>query len=59
MGAYKTTVSKQIHLAGYSKFAWHRSFYDHIIRSEKAYERIANYIITNPNSWDKDKFFRK
>ena len=58
MGAYKTTVSKQIHLAGYMEFAWQRSFHDHIIRDEKSYERISNYIIDNPKTWDKDKFFR-
>jgi len=58
MGAYKTTVSKQIHLAGYKEFAWQRSFHDHIIRDEKAYERISIYIINNPNSWQQDKFYR-
>jgi REP element-mobilizing transposase RayT len=58
MGAYKTTVSKQIHLAGYAEFAWQRSFYDHIIGDEKSYKRISNYIIDNPKTWDKDKFFR-
>jgi len=57
IGAYKTTVSKQIHLAGYAGFAWQRSFHDHIIRDEKSYERISNYIIDNPKTWDKDKFF--
>ena len=57
MGAYKTTVSKQIHLAGYAEFAWQRSFHDHIIRDEKSYERISNYIIDNPKTWDKDKFY--
>jgi REP element-mobilizing transposase RayT len=57
MGAYKTTASKHIHLAGYVEFAWQRSFHDHIIRDEKSYERISNYIIDNPKTWDKDKFF--
>ena len=59
MGAYKMTTSKKIHLAGYDEFAWQRSFHDHIIRDEKSYERISNYIINNPNSWDQDKFYRK
>jgi putative transposase len=45
MGAYKTTVSKEIRLAGYMEFAWQRSFHDHIIRDGKSYERISNYII--------------
>ena len=59
MGAYKMTVSKKIHLAGYPEFTWQRSFYDHIIRDEKSYENISQYVINNPNSWDQDKFFRK
>jgi|SRR6185437_3972496 len=58
MGAYKTTVSKQIHLAGYAGFIWQRSFHDHIIRDEKSYENIANYIIDNPKTWDQDKFYK-
>lgn len=59
MGAYKTTVSKQIHLAGYKEFEWQRSFHDHIIRDEKSYESISIYIINNPNSWQQDKFYRR
>lgn len=58
MGAYKMTVSKQIHLAGFPDFSWQRSFNDHIIRDEKSYERISNYIIKNPKTWYDDKFFR-
>jgi REP element-mobilizing transposase RayT len=59
MGAYKMTVSKDIHLARYPEFTWQRSFYDHIIRDEKSYGNISHYIVNNPNSWDQDKFFRK
>jgi putative transposase len=59
MGAYKTTSSKLIHQADYDAFAWHRSFHDHIIRDEKSYQNILNYIENNPNCWDKDKFYKK
>lgn len=59
MGAYKTTSSKLIHQADYEDFAWHRSFHDHIIRDEKSYLNIVNYIENNPNSWNKDKFHKK
>ena len=31
MGAFKTTSSKKIHLAGNISFLWQRSFYDHIV----------------------------
>jgi putative transposase len=57
MGAFKATSSKLIHEAGRFDFAWHRSFHDHIIRDEKAYQNIENYIENNPNSWNKDKFY--
>lgn len=57
IGAYKTTSSKQIHLAGLSNFAWQRSFHDHIIRNDSSYERISNYIATNPERWKIDTFF--
>ena len=59
VGAYKTTSSKQIHLAGFYSFAWQRSFHDHIIRNDASYERISNYIETNHERWNTDTFFEK
>ena len=58
MGAYKTTSSKKIHLAGDAEFSWHRSFYDHIIRDAKAYDNISAYIENNPAKWEADRFNR-
>ncbi|MEI6122150.1 MAG: transposase [Bacteroidota bacterium] len=57
MGAYKTTVSKQIHLSGDKHFAWQRSFHDHIIRNHNEYQAISNYINNNPAKWNDDMFF--
>ena len=48
---YKSAVTKQI---GYS--VWHRNYHEHIIRNEKSYQRIANYIVNNPVNWKNDKF---
>ena len=59
MGAMKTTSSNLIHELGFKDFAWHRSFHDHIIRDENAYNNIFNYISNNPSTWVKDKFFQK
>ena len=36
---------------------WQRSFHDHIIRNDKDYEMIWNYIEANPSKWDEDKYF--
>jgi REP element-mobilizing transposase RayT len=57
IGAYKTTSSKHIRLKGLLSFAWQRSFHDHIIRNAISYERIFNYIESNPLRWHADTFF--
>ncbi len=57
MGAYKTAVSKQIHLIGFPEFVWQRSFHDHIIRNEQSYQNIINYILNNPSKWEEDDLY--
>ena len=57
IGAYKTTVSKQIHQAGFIEFKWQRSFYEHIIHDEKSFETISDYIFNNPENWEQDNLF--
>ncbi|MFH2108589.1 MAG: transposase [Chrysiogenia bacterium] len=54
IGAFKTTSSKDIHLAGFPNFFWQRSFYEKIIRSETETNKIRQYINDNPANWDKD-----
>jgi len=36
---------------------WQRNYHDHIIRNQPAYDRIAQYIINNPITWQKDCYF--
>ncbi|MHA6279592.1 transposase [Salinimicrobium sp. CAU 1759] len=56
VGSYKSAVTKHVNRLDI-KFAWQPLFYDHIIRNQKSYERISNYIQTNPMHWKEDKFF--
>jgi len=35
---------------------WHRSFYDHIIQNETSLNKIREYIINNPITWDNDEY---
>ncbi len=52
---YKIGVTKnacKIH----SDFTWQPRFYDRIIRNDKSYYTIAEYIRTNPVNWNEDKF---
>ncbi len=37
-----------------NKRLWQRNFYEHIIRNEKEYFAIREYIKNNPENWDKD-----
>jgi hypothetical protein len=55
IGAYKTTTSKLIHQIPFPHFAWQRSFHDHIIKNERAYRNIYQYITQNPAMWDRDR----
>lgn len=38
-------------------FAWQSRYHDHIIRNDKSFKRIQDYIINNPKNWDNDKFY--
>ncbi len=38
---------------------WQRSFHDHIVRDEKDYREIWQYIDENPMKWEEDVFFSK
>ena len=50
-----TQVNKKNNTSGYKIFQ--RSFHDHIIRGEKDYLKIWNYIDTNPQKWKEDCFY--
>jgi putative transposase len=53
--SYKSAVTKHANRLELPN-GWHVRFHDHIIRDDAEYQRISNYIITNPENWDKDKF---
>ncbi len=36
---------------------WQRNYYEHIIRDEKSYLEIAQYIFDNPAKWASDSLF--
>ena len=50
---YKIGVTKNARKIN-PDFAWQPGFYDNIIRNEKSYNNISNYIRNNPAKWDKD-----
>ena len=52
IGQMKRFVSKKI-----GSPIWQRSFYDHIIRDQRDYDKIAKYIHDNPAKWQNDCFY--
>ncbi len=50
--SFKTMVTKE---AG--KSLWQRSYHDRIIRNEKEYQKIWQYIDTNVIKWESDCFY--
>ena len=57
MAGFKSTVTKQINEIRQTPGApvWQRNYYEHIIRHEKALQRIQRYIIENPQQWVYDQ----
>ncbi len=56
--SFKSVCTKHIRAVFPNQnFAWQERFWDTIIRDEASWDRISNYIITNPANWDKDKFY--
>lgn len=56
---YKIGVTKWFRENQIDKFpvgqsVWQRNYWEHIIRDEKSYHNIAEYIISNPLKWDND-----
>jgi len=41
----------------FEKRLWQRNYYEHIIRNQKAYNKIGEYIYNNPAKWAKDELF--
>jgi len=56
IGSYKSAVTKHARRLGV-EFAWQPRFHDHIIRNDPEYQRINDYIESNPENWDKDRFY--
>jgi putative transposase len=55
IGQIKSICTKRIRAAGLGDFDWQERFFDEIIRSEKALNRIRQYVVNNPANWRNDK----
>jgi len=55
---FKSAVTTYARKNGFTDFGWQSRFHDHIIRNEKSFHTISQYIINNPENWNTDKFYK-
>ena len=55
VGSFKSSVSRRAGRELNSGNIWQRNYYEHILRDQHDYERIANYIAANPTNWGIDR----
>ncbi len=58
IGGYKSAVTKHARRGGH-EMAWQVRFHDHIIRDEKEFHYIAEYIRNNVANWKDDRFYKE
>jgi putative transposase len=63
VGAYKSLVANaclDIYKAKNEMMGklWQPNYYEHIIRTDQAYQTISEYIINNPAKWMDDKYYK-
>ena len=58
--SYKSSVTRKINRLRKTPGGriWQRNYYDHIVRNEKEYVYICEYIRFNPQKWSEDRYFQ-
>ncbi|MEA4930777.1 MAG: transposase [Anaerolineaceae bacterium] len=57
--SFKSATTKAFHeFPGHSDDRlWQQGYYDRVIRNEREYEALYDYILANPMNWEKDEEF--
>ena len=55
---FKSAVTGHARRKGLAVDIWQRNYYEHIIRNEESYRKIAGYIRNNLANWQEDEYFR-
>ncbi len=59
IGQYKSYVTREVRKILPEMVVWQTSYHDHVIRDQTGYEKIWQYIESNPQNWEQDCFFMK
>ena len=58
VGVWKSRVTQLCKAHGYSgKRIFQQSFYEHVVRDERDYQKIWTYIEDNPQKWATDCYY--
>lgn len=59
VAGFKSAVTRRGRAAGYrtDRPIWQRNYYDHVVRDRADFERIQEYILTNPAKWELDRYY--
>ncbi len=55
IGSFKSIASKTVNKKYSIMFQWQSRFYDRIIRDDESLNKIREYIINNPQMWERDR----
>lgn len=53
---YKSITSRKLsaQIENLKRSVWQRNYYEHVIRNERELRAISDYILANPQNWEKD-----
>ena len=54
---FKIGVTKWFRQNTTIRTVWQRNYYEHIIRDEKSFNQISEYIQINPMKWENDQYY--
>lgn len=52
---YKIGVTKWCQTHAHTNMVWQRNYYEHIIRNDREWNLIREYIGKNPEMWEEDE----
>lgn len=55
--SFKSAVTKQVNISNGNKhlITWQEGYYEHVIRDEREFVQIAEYVLYNPMKWETDR----
>ncbi len=54
--SFKSAVTNRIRQNGDPEFAWQGRFWERVIRTNREFDSISQYITGNPQNWEKDEY---